>query len=359
MLTVMSDLKPTPHTVRLAHTEKSFHVDAHETVLAASKRAGLALPYSCLSGRCGSCAARVLNGQWRYQQQPTALTASEHRDHALLCQAYAVTDLELALADLEIVAKQRVQQVPACLREKRLIAPEVLALQLDPIETLVKPTHLAGQYLEFVLADGKRRPFSIANAPRADQSLELHVRRVAGGGFTQHLFDEAVIGDLFQIDLPHGTFVPRADSDRELLFVAGGTGFAPIKALLEHFAEKSPQRSAHLYWGVRVASDFYLTNEIQSFQKQMPALRYTGVLSEQANSETRYGNLHDIVLQDYSNLSQVDVYMSGPPAMISASRSAFLNAGLPEHRLYYDSFEFAPDVLAKMIHARREQALLV
>jgi CDP-4-dehydro-6-deoxyglucose reductase, E3 len=355
----MEDIKERDYRVRLSHTEKSFPVAPVETILAASKRAGLALPYSCLSGRCGSCAARVVQGQWRYNSQPSALSASEHRDHALLCQAHAISDMEIALADLEIVATQRVRQIQAQLREKTLIAPDVLALRLSPNEPLAQPTHLAGQYLEFMLADGKRRPFSIANAPRADQILELHVRRVAGGGFTQHLFDQAQIGDLFDIDLPHGTFVPRADSDRELLFVAGGTGFAPIKALLEHFSKKTPLRVAHLYWGARVAGDFYLQEHIHAFQQSMPRLQYTGVLSEQANAETRYGNLHDIVLQDYPDLTHVDVYMSGPPAMISAARSAFLSAGLPEDRLYFDSFEFAPDVLAKMIHARRVQPLLV
>jgi CDP-4-dehydro-6-deoxyglucose reductase, E3 len=339
-------------TVRLAHTEKSFLVAPEESILAASKRAGLALPYSCLSGRCGSCAARVVSGRWRYEHPPTALSSAEHRDHALLCQAHAETDLELALSDLEAVAKQRVQQVSARLTQKLLIAPEVLALRLEPEQPLSDPTHLAGQYLEFVLADGKRRPFSIANAPRADQSLELHVRKVAGGGFTQSLFEQSQLGDRFEIDLPHGTFVPRADSDRQLIFVAGGTGFAPIKALLEHFAEQNPARSAHLYWGARVASDFYRPEQIDIFKSQMPNLLYTGVLSEQANAETRYGNLHDVLLEDYPNLLGVDVYMSGPPAMISAARAAFLAAGLPEDRLYYDSFEFAPDVLAKMIHGR-------
>jgi CDP-4-dehydro-6-deoxyglucose reductase, E3 len=337
------------YIARLAGSEKSFPVAAHETVLSASRRAGLALPYSCLSGRCGSCSARVLSGKWRYQSQPSALSAAEHLDHALLCQAFPSSDLLLALREVEAVAALPIRQVQAELIGKTALSHDVLALELAP-ETPV--LFLPGQYLEFVLADGKRRPFSIANAPRPDGVLELHVRKVAGGGFTQSLFEDTQPGAQFLLDLPHGTFVPRAQSDRPLLLVAGGTGFAPIKALMEHFSITQPTRKAHLYWGAREAKDFYLPDCIERFQAAMPELRYTAVLSEQASLETRYGTLHEVVLEDYRDLSEVDVYMSGPPAMISAARQAFLAALLPEDRLYYDSFDFAPDVLAKIIRAR-------
>lgn len=339
-------------TVTLAGSEKSFRVAPAETVLNASRRAGLALPYSCLSGRCGSCAARVLKGRWHYATAPTALSAVERLDHALLCQALADSDLSLGLKEVDEVAELVIVQTCARLLRKTLLSVDVLALELMPAQPV---RFLAGQYLEFILSDGKRRPFSIANAPRTDGVLELHVRKVAGGGFTQTLFDDTEVGAEFLIDMPHGTFVPRADSDRPLLLVAGGTGFAPIKALLEHFSTLNPEREAHLYWGARVATDFYLPEHISEFKSAMPNLRYTPVLSEQASFDTRYGTLQEAVLEDYPNLSNFDVYMSGPPAMISACRGAFLGAGLPEDRLYYDSFDFAPDVLAKLIHARKQR----
>ena len=347
-------------TVTLAGSEKSFRVAPSETVLSASRRAGLALPYSCLSGRCGSCAARVLKGSWHYASTPSALSATESLDHALLCQALADSDLSLALKEVAEVAELAIVQTRARLLRKAVLSADVLALELLPEQPV---RYLAGQYLEFLIGDGllserKRRPFSIANAPRADGVLELHVRKVAGGGFTQTLFEDTEVGAEFLIDLPHGTFVPRADSDRPLLFVAGGTGFAPIKALLEHFSTINQEREAHLYWGARVAADFYLPEHIREFKSAMPQLRYTPVLSEQASFDTRYGTLHEAVLEDYPNLSDFDVYMSGPPAMISACRSAFLAASLPEDRLYYDSFDFAPDVLAKLIHARKQKSTL-
>ncbi len=340
-------------TVTLAGSEKTFKVAPGETVLSASRRAGLALPYSCLSGRCGSCAARVIQGRWHYANATSALSASERLDHALLCQALSDSDLTLALKEVAEVAELAIVQTRARLLGKTALSSDVLALTLMPEQ----PVHyLAGQYLEFLLSDGKRRPFSIANAPRADGLLELHVRKVAGGGFTETLFEHTEVGAEFLIDLPHGTFVPRADSDRPLLFVAGGTGFAPIKALLEHFSTRNPEREAHLYWGARVAADFYLPERISEFKSAMPNLRYTPVLSEQASFDTRYGTLHEAVLDDYPALNDFDVYMSGPPAMIAACRSAFLLAGLPEDRLYYDSFDFAPDVLAKLIHARKQKS---
>ena len=340
-------------TVTLAGSEKSFLVAPGETVLSASRRAGLALPYSCLSGRCGSCAARVISGHWHYANVTSALSATERLDHALLCQALCDSDLTLALKEVAEVATLAIVQTRARLLRKTALSTDVLALTLMPEQPV---RYLAGQYLEFVLNDGKRRPFSIANAPRADGVLELHVRKVAGGGFTQTLFEDTEVGAEFLIDMPHGTFVPRADSDRPLLFVAGGTGFAPIKALLEHFSTLNAEREAHLYWGARVAADFYLPEHISEFKAAMAALRYTPVLSEQASFDTRYGTLHEAVLEDYPRLNDFDVYMSGPPAMISACRSAFLVAGLPEDRLYYDSFDFAPDVLAKLIHARKQNA---
>ena len=338
------------HQVRLVGSEKSFTVAAGETILAASRRAGLALPYSCLSGRCGSCSARVRAGQWGYEHPTTALTAVERKDHALLCQAHAQSDLSLEIRELDEVAALSIHQLTATVLSMQLLGADVLAITLQPARQV---RYLAGQYLEFVLADGKRRPFSIANAPRADGVLELHVRKVAGGGFTHFLFDALKPGAELLIDLPHGTFVPRAHSDRPLTLVAGGTGFAPIKALLEHFAESAPLRNAHLYWGAREATDFYLLERIPELQRRMPNLQFTPVLSEQVSLDARYGSLHETVLEDYPHLLDRDVYMSGPPMMIASCRSAFLAAGLPEDRLYYDSFDFAPDVLAKVMHARR------
>jgi CDP-4-dehydro-6-deoxyglucose reductase, E3 len=304
--------------VELAGSHKQFDVEPNETVLSASRRNKLALPYSCLSGRCGSCSAKVISGRWRYAQPVSALNPEESKDHALLCQALPVSDLVLALKEVDNVADLPIVQRKATLIQKNLLGQDVLQLLLE-LDLAVH--YLAGQYLEFVLEDGKRRPFSIANAPNANGVLELHVRKVAGGGFTQALFEQSALGQVFQLDLPHGTFVPRASSDRPILFVAGGTGFAPVKALLEQFQISEPNRQIHLYW--------------------------------QASFDARYGSVHEAVLDDYPDLSTFDVYMSGPPAMIAASRTAFLQAKLPEDRLYYDSFDFAPDVLAALIQNRK------
>lgn len=339
-------------TISLAGSGKDYACHSNESILDASKRAGLALPYSCLSGRCGSCTAKVISGSWHYPKLPqSALNPREAIDHALTCQAVPLSDMVLSLKDIEAVANQQVQQCDAVLVEKTLLTPDVLRIMLLP---KTKVTYLAGQYLEFILSDGKRRPFSIAGAPRADGMIELHVRKVAGGGFTQSLFENGAVGDHFTLDLPHGTFVPRADSDRPLVFLAGGTGFAPIKALLEHYCSVSPARSLRLYWGVRESADLYLPQAISQFKAQARNFQFTPVLSEQIDFAMRYGSLHDCLLQDLPDLSAVDVYMSGPPAMIASARPALLAALLPEDRLYYDSFDFAPDVLARIIQAQRE-----
>jgi CDP-4-dehydro-6-deoxyglucose reductase, E3 len=338
--------------IELVGSQKTFSVAPGETVLAASRRANLALPYSCVSGRCGTCAAKVLSGSWTYAHQPSALSALEKRDHALLCQALPSSDMQLKIREVDDVADLPIVQVPAFLTQKRMLTHDVLLATLQPGAPF---RYLPGQYLEFVMPDGKRRPFSIANAPRADGSLDLHVRKVAGGGFTQMLFEHSALGQEFLLDAPHGTFVPRNHSDRPMLLVAGGTGFAPIKALLEHFCASASPRRMHLYWGAREANDYYLLDAIPAWQAV--GLQFTRVLSEQASIDTRYGALHEAVLEDYPQLGDFDVYMSGPPAMISAARAGFLAAGLPEDRLYYDSFDFAPDVLAALIQARIKPAL--
>jgi CDP-4-dehydro-6-deoxyglucose reductase, E3 len=341
--------------VTLAGSGKDFSVQAGESILAASKRAGLALPYSCMSGRCGSCAARVEQGTWHYPKLPaSALSAHEALDHALTCQAVPSSDLVLRLKDLEAVAKLSALACEAELIEKTLLTADVMRVLLQPAQRV---HYLPGQYLEFVLADGKRRAFSIAGAPRVDGRLELHVRKVAGGGFTQSLFEDSVLGTRFTIDIPHGTFVPRAESDRTLVFLAGGTGFAPIKALLEHFCAQAPARPMHLYWGVREARDLYMPALIDDFKRSAAGFRLTPVLSEEIAFDMRYGTLHESLLQDFPDLTHVDVYMSGPPVMIAAARTALLAANLPEDRLYYDSFDFAPDVLARVIQAQRSQRL--
>ena len=339
--------------VTLQGSGKRFGVAAGETVLEAARRAGLALPYSCLSGVCGSCKATLVEGDCHYPHNPpNALNAAEVARHQmLLCQAVPRSDLLIAAREVASVADMPRRVLALKLIEKTLLAPDVMRLILQPPRAQ-SLNRLPGQYLDIVLPEGRRRAFSIANAPHTGATLELHVRHVAGGDFTQHVFTDLGVGATLRVEGPLGTFVPREDSERPLIFVAGGTGFAPIKALIEHFLHLGTRRTMHLYWGARTPQDLYL-RELPQRWALAGQIRFVAVISNaEVAAGERFGLVHEAVLEDHPDLGGVDVYMSGPPALIDAGRRSFVQAGLPEDRLYYDSFDYAPDVLAQILNAR-------
>ena len=344
------------HSVTLQASGKRFPVAVGETVLDAARRAGLALPYSCLSGVCGSCKATLVSGDCHYPlNPPSALNPAEVARHqVLLCQAVPLGDIVIAAREVASVADIPRRVLPLKLIERQLLAPDVMRLTLMPPHGRAF-AYLAGQYLDVLLPAGKRRAFSIANAPHTGPQVELHIRHVAGGDFTHRVFTELKSGDILRVEGPLGTFVPREHSERPMLFVAGGTGFAPVKALIEHFIHLGTLRPMALYWGARAPDDLYLRGLPENWAATCPALRFHAVISDAERigaSGLRSGFVHEAVLEDHADLSGFDVYMSGPPALIDAGRRAFVDAGLPEDRLYYDSFDYAPDVLAQILRAR-------
>ncbi|MBL8298335.1 MAG: CDP-6-deoxy-delta-3,4-glucoseen reductase [Rhodanobacteraceae bacterium] len=342
------------HTVTLQASGKHFQVEPGESVLEAAQRAGLALPYSCLAGVCGSCKASLVTGEIAYPRNPpAALSAGEQARHqVLLCQAVPVGDLTLLAREVASVADMPRRVLALKLLSRQRLAADVMQLILQPPRG-ERLRRLAGQYLDVLLPDGKRRAFSIANAPEGEATIELHIRHVAGGGFTGYVFDGLEPGAVLRIEGPLGTFVPREDSERPMLFVAGGTGFAPVKALIEHFQHLGTRRSMQLYWGARRADELYQAQLPQRWAQQLPNFHYVPVVSDPAFSEgLRSGLVHEAVIEDHPDLSGFDVYMSGPPAMIDAGRRSFVAAGLDEDRLYYDSFDYAPDVLAEILRNR-------
>jgi CDP-4-dehydro-6-deoxyglucose reductase len=342
------------HTVTLAASGKRFDVAAGETVLEAAQRAGLALPYSCLSGVCGSCKAGLIEGDVTYPRNPpAALNAAEQARHqVLLCQAVPTGDLTIAAREIASLADMPRRTMPLKVIAKERLAPDVVRLMLTPPRG-ERLNRLAGQYLDVLLPDGKRRAFSIANAPHQGVDIELHIRHVAGGGFTTRVFDEIDVGAVLRVEGPLGTFVPREDSERPMLLVAGGTGFAPVKALVEHFVHLGTLRPMTLYRGARRAEDLYQPELPLGWQRDAANFRYVPVVSDpEFAGPHRQGLVHEIVIAEHPDLAGFDVYMSGPPAMIDAGRRSFVDAGLPEDRLYYDSFDYAPDVLAEILKNR-------
>ena len=341
------------HTVRIEPHARSLHVREDQPVLEAALAAGLNLPHSCKSGHCSSCRARLVRGEIRYPgTRPPGITAEEQRSgHILLCQARALTDLTIEARLVASVADVEIKTLPARIAGLDLLAPDVMQvlLRLPSVERL---RFHAGQYLDVLLPGGKRRSFSIASPPHDNDLIELHVRRVSGGGFTERLFgapgaSEAplTIGSLLRIEGPIGQFSYREGSS-PILMLAGGTGFAPLKSILRHVLETGRRRDIHLYWGARHIHDLYEQGRVREWVRHEPRLSFIPVLSQATAAEaarSRIGLVHEAVLADHADLGGFEAYAAGPPAMIEAIRTEFPRRGLPAERLYFDSFDYAPD----------------
>jgi len=322
-------------------------VRAGQPVLEAALDAGLNLPHSCKSGHCASCRAKLQRGEIHYPNgRPLGITAMEEAAGAiLLCQARALTDLVVEARLIATVADVEIKTLPCRIARMTPLAADVMQvwLRLPVVERLhFQP----GQYLDVLLEGGRRRSFSIASPPHDSELIELHVRRVPGGGFTAQLFDSLRAGALLRIEGPVGQFTYRAGTG-PLLMIAGGTGFAPLKSILRHVLEAgTAERAIHLYWGARRPADLYEEGLVLEWAKRHPHFHFTAVLSESSDAEAghhrRLGWVHNAVLADHPDLSGYEVYAAGPPAMIEAIRTTFPLHGLNAERLYFDSFDYAP-----------------
>ncbi|TLY91654.1 MAG: CDP-6-deoxy-delta-3,4-glucoseen reductase, partial [Gammaproteobacteria bacterium] len=272
------------------------------------------------------------------------------RGDILLCQARADSDLTVRARLIASVADVEIKTLPCRIARLTPLAPDVMQLwlRLPAVERL---RFHPGQYLDVLLENGRRRSFSIASPPHDSEALELHVRRVNGGGFSERLFGAAAgvgslgTGALLRIEGPIGQFSYR-EGLGPVLMVAGGTGFAPLKSMLRHMLETGIRRDLHLYWGARHTQDVYEEALVLEWVRRHPQLKFTAVLSEASAAEAahhRAGWVHEALLADYPDLARFEVYAAGPPAMIEAMRTHFPRHGLSTQRLYFDSFDYAPD----------------
>ncbi len=336
-----------PYHVTIQPSGHEFQVVDNESVLdAALREKGSVLSYGCRNGTCGSCMGTIRSGEVSYPDGwPPGLSEREQAEgKALLCQARPRSDLVIEAREIKAGQDIVVKTLPCRVERRELLAPDVMRLFLK-LPNTERLQFLAGQYVDILLADGRRRGFSLANPPHADELLELHVRHVPGGFFTDYVFNKMKDKALLRFQGPLGTFFLREDSPRPLILIGGGTGFAPLQGMLEHAFHLGLDRPMHLYWGARAKVDLYLDELPRRWTEEHPNFRYTPVLSEprpEDGCEGRTGWVHEAVAADYPDLSGYDVYMSGPPPMIDAAKPNFAARGLPAEQLFYDSFEFAP-----------------
>lgn len=333
------------YQVTLKPSGKVLQANPDESLMQAAQRAGISLPYGCRNGLCGMCRAKLLDGRI---ESPTVagLTEAERQDgYILCCQALPRSDIQIAIELLPANNQLTPQRLPARVEQIERLSYDVLHLTLKlPESTPLR--FLSGQYVDFLLPDGRRRSFSLANAPRNDNRIEFHIRHVEGGRFTGELFDHLKLNDMLRIEGPLGAFFLRDNSARPVILLAGGTGFAPVKAMIEDVIARGIPRLIYIYWGARTRSDLYLHTLAESWAQRYSYIHYVPVLSDPKPEDRwtgRTGYVHLAVAEDFPDLSGYEVYGSGPPAMVYAGRDVFEKNGLPREHYFSDAFDFAND----------------
>ncbi len=332
-----------------------FTAEPGQTVLDAALAAGVVLPYSCRTGACSTCRGRVVSGEYDAGEAPGRILEAEDlaRGYTLLCQARPSSDLVIEAREVRMAGDIQVRKMPVRVLALRPLAPDVIeiTLQLPSAEAF---RYNPGQYLEFILKDGRRRSYSMASPPGDDHTVRLHVRHMPGGAFTSQVFGAGVpalkVRDILRIEGPLGSFFLREDTARPLVFLASGTGFAPIKAIIEHMIAAGIRRPAALYWGGRRPADLYMDALAREWEASLPGFRYVPVVSEARPEDGwtgREGFVHLAVMEDLPDLSGHQVYACGTPAMVEAARRDFTRSrGLPAEEFYADAFTSEADRIA-------------
>jgi CDP-4-dehydro-6-deoxyglucose reductase, E3 len=339
------------HQVTIRNTGHQFPVQEGETILQAALNAGLVLPYGCRDGACGTCKGKLIEGRLDYgRYSEKVLSASEREQgYALFCQAKPLGDLVIEAREVRRAGDIPVKKLPARVQKLQRAADDVMILYLK-LPANERLQFLPGQYVDLLLKDGTRRSFSMGNAPHDDEFVQLHVRHVAGGSFTGHVFTTMKERDILRFEGPLGTFFLREESDKPIVFVASGTGFAPIKAIIEAAFHKGVTRPMTLYWGGRRPKDLYLNDLPVKWAAGQPGFKYVPVISDALPEDAwtgRTGFVHRAAMQDFPDLSGHQVYACGVPIMVDSARRDFIaQCRLPENEFFADSFTTAADKAA-------------
>ena len=337
-----------PHQIIIQPSGHVLTVESGETILEAALREGFSLPYGCRNGSCGICKGKIIQGTVDYgRHNEETLTADEKQaGKALFCCASPLTDLVTECHEISATKDIEIKTLPCRVHKLELVAPDVMVISLK-LPTNQRLQFLAGQYIDILLKDGKRRSFSLANAPHDDEYLELHARNYPGGVFTEHVFTNMKVKDMLRFTGPLGSFFLR-DTPEEcsIIFLASGTGFAPIKSILEHVFHQEGgrhrKRNMTLYWGARTKSDLYLADLADKWQREHDNFTFIPVLSEPLPSDNwqgRTGLVHQAVMHDFLSLEMHQVYACGVPVMVKAAYHDFITqCHLPRDAFFSDVF---------------------
>lgn len=341
--------------VTVQPSQHQFPADPTKSVLDAALAAGILLPYSCRSGACSTCKARVVSGTVEGGNSAAQILTPEEIDagFTLLCQARATSDLVIESREIRLASDIQIRKLPSRVTSIERPAADValLKLQLPATESF---RFYAGQYVEIILKDGKRRSYSMANPPHDAAALELHIRHLPGGLFTDHVFGAGATQmkerEILRVEGPFGSFFLREDSDLPIVMLASGTGFAPIKAIVEHMAHQNIQRPVTLYWGGRRPADLYMSELAQHWAKTLPNFKFIPVVSDARPEDGwtgRTGFVHRAVMEDFPSLMGHQVYACGAPIVVESARREFVTqCALPDEAFFADAFTSEADIAA-------------
>jgi CDP-4-dehydro-6-deoxyglucose reductase, E3 len=337
-----------PFKITVQPSGRAFDVEGGEAILAAAIRQGVGMPYGCKDGACGSCKCRKLEGTVVHgSHQAKALSPEEEANGLILtCRAVPQTDVVLESRQVTDESAFPVRKMPSRVSSLEKVSHDVMIVKLQlPANDQLR--YHAGQYVEFILRDGARRSYSMANAPHNAPGVELHIRHMPGGKFTDHVFTAMKEKEILRVEGPFGSFFLREDSQKPMILLASGTGFAPIKALIEHMQSKGIQRPATLYWGGRRPEDLYMDAWVRERCAEMGNLKYVPVISNalpEDNWTGRTGFVHKAVMEDFPDLSGHQVYACGAPIVVDSARAEYSSAcKLPPEEFYADSFTSEAD----------------
>ncbi|MFT5259130.1 MAG: CDP-4-dehydro-6-deoxyglucose reductase [Saprospiraceae bacterium] len=335
------------HTITNEQNQSSYIANEGESILAAALRNGHMYSYGCQSGVCGACKATVVSGEIDYgNSDPSTLTeADKSAGQCLLCQGIPLSDVVISVKEIEVANSIEIKTMPTRVSQKILLAPDVvqLFLTLPKTQTL---NFLPGQYLQIQLKDGKHRSFSIGNnvTSAKENGLELHIRIVPDGHYSPFVLEHLNVKDILRIQAPFGTYFLRTDESRPIIMVAGGTGFAPIKGLIEEAIEIGHGQPIHLFWGARAKADLYLDDLAIQWAQDHDFISYTPVLSgvtEDDSWQGETGFVHEAVARAYDDVSDYSVYASGPPIMTDSVLGALKSKNLNTDFYHSDAFDYA------------------
>ena len=339
------------HQIVVQPSGRAFSTVAGETILAAGIRQGIGLPYGCKDGACGSCKCKKLSGELRMADyQDKALSPDElNQGMVLTCRATALSDVVLESRQVVEAGAFPIKKMPVRVQSLEKLSEDVMRVMLQLPATEPMQYH-AGQYVEFLLRDGSRRAYSMANAPHTlvagQPAVELHIRHMPGGKFTDHVFGAMKEKEIQRVEGPHGSFFLREDSQAPMVLLASGTGFAPIKALIEHMQHQGITRPTRLYWGGRRPADLYMNQWVLAQLPLMPHLQYIPVVSDALPEDAwtgRTGFVHSAVLQDTPSLAGHQVYACGAPIVVDSARRDYQAHGLSVDDFFADSFTSEAD----------------